>query len=68
MSDMLIGWDEIAGYLRVSVVTAWRYMRNGGMPVIRLYNGKVRASKAEIRAWIINTDHEMRAVKQDERF
>ncbi len=32
--DMLNGWGEIAAYLRVSVVTAWRYERDGGMPII----------------------------------
>lgn len=65
--DMLVGWDEIAGFLRVSVVTAWRYERDGGLPIIRLYNGKVRASRAEISAWIILQGQKVPAVKELER-
>jgi|GEM_PF-3222297 predicted site-specific integrase-resolvase len=66
--DMLVGWDEIAGFLRVSVVTAWRYERDGGLPIIRLYNGKVRGSRAEISAWIILQGQKAPAVKEVERF
>lgn len=67
MTDYLVGWDEIASYLKVSVVTAWRYEKVGGMPVIRVYTGKVRASKAEIREWMVKTDLHLRAVKDNER-
>lgn len=67
MTDELIGWGEIAGYLRVSEVTAWRYEKIGGMPVVRLFNGQVRASKAEIKAWVVKTDIDIRAVKEHER-
>jgi hypothetical protein len=63
--DMLNGWGEIATFLKCSVMSCWRYERNGGMPVARLYSGKVVASKAEIRAWIAKTDAVMRAVKED---
>lgn len=51
MNDELVGWLEIAKYLRVSVVTAWRYHKDGGMPIIQIYTGKVRGSKTEIEAW-----------------
>ena len=50
--DMLVGWDEIAGFLRVSVVTAIKYRKEGGLPVIQLFTGKVRASRAELLAWV----------------
>ena len=60
MTDELIGWDEIAGYLRVSVVTAIKYRKEGGLPVIQLFTGKVRASKAELRAWINVQGQEMK--------
>lgn len=66
MTDLLNGWGEIASFLRVSEVTAWRYERDGGMPVIRLFNGQVRASKDEIKAWIIKTDADIKAVKAHE--
>ena len=66
--DELIGWDEIAAYLRVSVVTAWRYERDGGMPIIRMFNGQVRGSRTEIRAWIIKFRSHGQEMKEDERF
>lgn len=52
MTDKLVGWDEIASFLKCSVVTAWRYERDGGLPIIRLYTGKVCGSKAELSAWV----------------
>ena len=56
--DVLVGWDEIAGYLRVSVVTAIKYRKEGGLPVVQLFTGKVRASKAEIKAWVLMQGNE----------
>ena len=64
MHDELIGWDEIAAFLHVSRVTAWRYNTVGNMPVIRMCSGKVRASRQEIRRWIIETDVKIRGLKQ----
>lgn len=66
--DLMNGWDEIAAFLKCSVVTAWRYERNGGMPIIRLFNGKVRGSRTEIRAWIIKFRSHGQEMKEDERF
>jgi predicted site-specific integrase-resolvase len=67
MNDELNGWGEVAGFLRVSVVTAWRYERDGGMPIVRLFNGQIRASKTEIKAWIVETDRAIRELKEGER-
>jgi predicted site-specific integrase-resolvase len=66
MTDELNGWGEVAGFLRVSEVTAWRYERDGGMPVVRLFNGQIRASKIEIRSWIIKNDRDRKALKAHE--
>ena len=47
-ADELNGWCEIAAFLKVSEVTAWRLERNDGLPVVRLCGRQVRASKIQI--------------------
>lgn len=61
MTDELVGIGEIAKYLKVSKVTVWRYVRFGGMPVIKMYTGSVRAVPDEIDRWKIETDAEMKS-------
>lgn len=50
-ADELNGWCEIAAFLKVSEVTAWRLERNDGLPVVRLCGRQVRASKIQICQW-----------------
>lgn len=50
-ADELRSWGEIATFLKVSVVTAWRLERDDGLPVVRLCGRQVRASKIEICRW-----------------
>lgn len=62
-TDELNGWGEIASYLRVSVVTAWRLERRKGLPVVRLCGTQVRASKIEICQWKEENSQKSPAVK-----
>lgn len=65
--DMLIGWDDITEYLKVSRVTAWTWSKKYGMPIILMPSGQVRASKIEIHKWIILTNRltQMNKSEQD---
>lgn len=64
--DILIGWDSITSFLKVSRVTAWTWSKKYGMPIILLPSGRVRASKAEIRQWIIVTSHKLTQLNKAE--
>ena len=48
--QVLVGWKEIAGELRVSRTTAWRWGQEKGLPVYRV-GGQVRAIKREVKEW-----------------
>jgi len=65
MDDMLVGWDEIAAYLKVSVKTAQRWEKDGHMPIVRLFCGSVRASRKEIKYWIVRTNDIIESMSQD---
>ncbi len=65
MNDELIGWGEITMYLKCCRATAWNWAQRYGMPVISLPSGQVRASKAEIKAWIILNDKKARGLDQN---
>lgn len=62
--DMLVGWDEIAAHLRVTVMTAIKYRKEGGMPVMQLFTGKVRASKKEIDTWLSLQGRDMSTIRK----
>ena len=49
--DELVGWKAIAEYLRVSVETARRWAKVGGLPVYRFMGG-VRANEGELGKWV----------------
>ena len=51
MSDLLRGWSEIAGFLRVSKRTAHRYHRKHDLPVYKVGH-TVYALKAEVEQWM----------------
>lgn len=65
--DMMNGWDEIAAFLKCSVVTAWRKERDEGLPTIRIPGSMVRASRREVSAWILEKGRKHREMKEDER-
>lgn len=50
-TDELVGWKEITSYLSVCRVTAWKWHKRYGLPIIILPSGRTLASKAEIDAW-----------------
>lgn len=49
--QVLIGWKQIAAYLRCAVSTARRQARNKGLPVFRI-GGSVRANVSDIKRWL----------------
>ncbi len=53
MKDLLIGWKEIADYLRVSERTAMRYSKHRGFPVQRDRIGHPVAAKSTVDEWRI---------------
>ena len=53
---MLVGWREIAEYLRVSVDTAQRWNRRAQLPVDRVVGRRVRTSTGLIDRWIAMND------------
>jgi PAS domain S-box-containing protein len=50
-SNLLIGWKQIAAYLRCASSTARRQARGKGLPVFRV-GGSVRAHPADIDRWL----------------
>ncbi|UCH79038.1 MAG: PAS domain S-box protein, partial [Candidatus Coatesbacteria bacterium] len=50
-SSLLIGWKQIAAYLRCAQSTARRQAREKGLPVFRV-GGSVRARPADIDRWL----------------
>lgn len=50
-SNLLIGWKQIAAYLRCASSTARRQARDKGLPVFRV-GGSVRAHVADIDRWL----------------
>ena len=55
-SNILITWGEIAGYMRVSVSTAFRFWRQDGLPVAVLPDGRRATSVGLIDAWLLARD------------
>ena len=56
MSEMLVGWKEIAAHLHASKTTAQRYHRAGGMPVMTTIGTRVRTTTGLIDRWITFMD------------
>ncbi|HNT33922.1 MAG TPA: helix-turn-helix domain-containing protein [bacterium] len=52
MREMLISWEEIAGYLRISRKTAQRMEKSSELPVRRKGRGFVYAFKDEVDTWL----------------
>ena len=50
-SNLLVGWKQIAAYLRCASSTARRQARDKGLPVFRV-GGSVRAHVADIDRWL----------------
>lgn len=50
MKDVLIGWGEIAHYLRCSEKTAMRY-KEKGLPVVYDRTGHPTITKADAEKW-----------------
>ena len=63
MSEMLVGWKEIAAHLRVSKTTAQRYHRAGRMPVCTTIGTRVRTSTGLIERWIMTLDRAEREAR-----
>ncbi len=59
-SQILVGWREIAAYLRVSDDTAQRWNRRYSLPVCRSVGRRVRTSTALIDRWIEFMDQQAR--------
>lgn len=57
MSELLSGWGEIALYLRVSEVTAWRYSKSRGLPVKYDPAGHPFITRDEVEMWKLKKDH-----------
>ena len=52
-SQILLGWNEIAQYLRCSLRTAKKYHYEGQMPLIRGIGFQVRALPEQLDAWLV---------------
>lgn len=52
MKEMLISWEEIAAYLRVSRKTAQRMEKVAELPIRRKGKGFVYAFKDEVDGWL----------------
>ena len=67
VSPAIVGWNEIADFLRVSRSTAFRYYRAWNMPVERTLSGghKVRTTATLIDAWLMTIINAQRAVEAD---
>jgi len=52
MGNMLLTWEEIAGYLRISRRSAQRMEKICDLPVRRKGRGFVYAFKEEIDSWL----------------
>jgi len=51
-SNILVGWKAIAGYLGCSVPVARRKVRRYGLPVALDEDGRARALRDDIDAWV----------------
>ena len=51
-SNILVGWKAIASYLGCSVRTAWRKAKRRSLPVSTDEDGRVRALRDDIDAWV----------------
>ena len=51
-SNILVGWKAIAGYLGCSVRVARRKVRRYGLPVALDEDGRARALRNDIDAWV----------------
>ena len=58
MTDILIGWKEIAKYLKVTDKTAQRYRKCNGLPVQKDPAGHPVIKKAAADEWRVKTEQE----------
>ncbi len=62
-STLLVGWSEIAKFIRRSESTAWCWAR-GGMPVARI-GRHVISDKELLRRWIVVVGREKRRLREN---
>jgi hypothetical protein len=62
-AQILLGWNEIAQYLRCSLRTAKKYHYEGQMPLIRGIGFQVRALPEQLDAWLVGYSQMVGRVK-----
>ena len=69
-AEVLIGAEEIAGYLRLHPVTVRRMIREGRLPAIKDFRKRWMTTKSILEKWIllkIQEDREQRKQQQEEQ-
>jgi len=64
MTDLLLTWEEISEYLRMSRRTAQRMERDERLPIRRKGKGYVYALRDEVDAWLTEPAQTTQATKQ----
>lgn len=55
MTDLMLGWKEIAAYLRVSDRTARRYKTLYGLPVCYMPSGTPAITPGMVEKWLLKS-------------